>query len=184
MGIIMTCLFSPPKDVIDPVIAENKVVIIAQAGDEEKIETLKSTLKEHDMPEAEVTVHILPENCHKGRMKAHVEEISGGEELPFVTFNGVPLGPYSLIMAMAESAELYKSLHGKDKDEGTAPADKKAGNGNVQKERRPSMMDKFFGGGEEKKKKRRNTNTGSIQGSETGLKEETPSEVAAEVVKE
>jgi hypothetical protein len=44
--------------VIDPVIAENKVVIIAQEGDEEKIETLKSTLKEHELPEEEVTVSV------------------------------------------------------------------------------------------------------------------------------
>ena len=58
-------------------------------------------------------VHTLPENCHKGRMKAHIEEITGGEELPFVTLHGVPLAPYSMVMAMADSAELYKKIHGK-----------------------------------------------------------------------
>ena len=49
-------------------------------------------------------------------MKAHVEEMSGGEELPFVTFNGVPLGPYSHVLAMADTAELYKTIHGKVRD--------------------------------------------------------------------
>ena len=42
------------------------------------------------------------------------------------------------------------------------------------------MMDKWFGGGGGEKKgekKRRNTNTGSIQGSEAGIKEETASNV-------
>ena len=58
-------------------------------------------------------MHTLPENCHKGRMKAHIEELSGGDELPFVTFNGVALGPYTHIMAMADTAELYKTIHGK-----------------------------------------------------------------------
>merc|ERR1712025_1375475 len=175
MGIIMSCLFNPPKDVIDPLIADNKVVIIAQEGDEEKVESLKSILDKHDLPKDEITVHTLPENCHKGRMRAHVEEVTGGDELPFVTLDGAPLASYSMVMAMADSSELYKKIHGKDREEENTAENNKKG-GNVNKERRPSMIDKFFGnreGGAEKKseKKRKNTNTGSVQGSE-GIKEE------------
>ena len=59
MGIIMSCLFNPPKDVIDPLIADNKVVIIAQEGDEEKVESLKSILDKHDLPKEEITVSII-----------------------------------------------------------------------------------------------------------------------------
>ena len=44
---------------IDPVIAENKVVIIAEEGDEEKVATLKSLLDKHDLPEAEITVSLV-----------------------------------------------------------------------------------------------------------------------------
>ena len=43
---------------LDPIISENKVVIIAEEGDEEKIENLKSILDKHDLPEAEIVVSL------------------------------------------------------------------------------------------------------------------------------
>ena len=46
-------------------------------------------------------------------MRAHLEEVTGGEELPFVTYNGVNLGAYSQVMAMADTGDLYKAIHGK-----------------------------------------------------------------------
>ena len=59
-----------------------------------------------------------------------------------------------------------------DREDENATENKKGGN--VNKERRPSMIDKFFGtreGEKKTEKKRKNTNTGSVQGSE-GIKEE------------
>ena len=53
---MMNLLF---QDVIDPLIADNKVVIIAQEGDEEKVESLKSILDKHDLPKEEITVSFI-----------------------------------------------------------------------------------------------------------------------------
>jgi len=159
MGILMSCLFTPPKDVIEPIINENRVVIITEEEESEPVKDLRSILVKHDIPEEDIMVHVIPANCHKGRMKAHLEEMTGGEELPFVTLNGINLGAHTQIMAMADTGDLYKAMHGKDKDEPEENGNKK----NVKMERRPSMMEKFFGGAPDdktnKKKKRRNTNT-------------------------
>lgn len=159
----MSCIFTPPKDVIDPVIKENKIVIITESVEDEKVEVLKSLLSKHDVQEEDILVHEIPDNCHKGRMKAHLEEMTGGEELPFVTCNGVNLGASSQVLAMADTGDLYKALHGKDREVANGGAD---GKKNVKPERKVSVMDRFFGDPKKPEKKKRNTLTGSVVESE------------------
>ena len=101
------------QDVIDPVVSENRICIITVDAEAEEVTSLQSILEKHDIIGDDVKVHVIEDNCHKGRMSAYVEEISGGDELPFVTCNGEPLGAYSQIMAMADTGDLYKAIHGK-----------------------------------------------------------------------
>ena len=57
-------------------------------------------------------MHTIEEDCNKSNVKAHLEERTGVEELPYVTLDGENLGPYSQVIAMSETGDLYKTIHG------------------------------------------------------------------------
>lgn len=113
---------------------------------ERPCEAIKDLLIREEVLEEDISIHVLASNCDQSRIKAHLQETTGTEELPYIFKDGENLGSASEIIAMAETGELYKLIYGKDKPN----ADDGVSN------RRPSVMDKFkFSFGSKKDKKRK-----------------------------
>lgn len=174
MGVVFSCLFKHPEALLEPVVNANIFVIVTDKADtpykevvegsehgsgeaEEKIEedeevierpceTIRDLLIREEVLDDDINIHVLESNCDQSRIKAHLQESTGTEELPYIFKDGENLGSASEVTAMAETGELYKLIYGKDKPDA---------NDGVSN-RRPSVMDKFkFSFGSKKDKKRK-----------------------------
>lgn len=174
MGVVFGCLFKHPETLLEPVVNANIFVIVTDKADapykevvegsehgsgeaEEKIEeeeevierpceTIRDLLIREEVLDDDINIHVLESNCDQSRIKAHLQESTGTEELPYIFKDGENLGSASEVTAMAETGELYKLIYGKDKPDA---------NDGVSN-RRPSVMDKFkFSFGSKKDKKRK-----------------------------
>jgi len=124
----------------------------AEEAEEEEVierpcEAIRDLLIREEVLDDDITIHVLDSNCDQSRIKAHLVERTGTEELPYIFKDGENLGSASEVTAMAETGELYKLIYGKDKPDANVS------------DRRPSVMDKFKFSFGSKKEKKRKTNS-------------------------